>query len=195
MTRRMGKSFAQLLTSSAVLIAVGLAAVGGGSGLMRWRGAVDVRRGGGGRCKTGAALPGAIEGSGGVVISPEGAGLGATFVWETAGFGCWFVWVFTGCAEGEGRMPGVGGPGTVGVVSPVLPAMGWRVAVSLLESCAPYRRDFGTRIKASRRTVRWWASVAAAFRVRKKRYWTMMGARAMKVVARDGSFSRRAQVR
>lgn len=33
-TRRMGNSFAQLLTSNAVLIAVGLAAVGGGSGWM-----------------------------------------------------------------------------------------------------------------------------------------------------------------
>lgn len=34
MTRRMGKSFAQLLTSNAVLIAVGLAGVGGGRGWM-----------------------------------------------------------------------------------------------------------------------------------------------------------------
>lgn len=43
--------------------------------------------------------------------------------------------------------------------------------------------------------MRWCASVAAALRVRKKRYWTTMGARAMNVVAREGSFSRRAQVR
>ena len=33
-TRRIGKSFAQLLTSRAVLMAVGLAAVGGGRGWM-----------------------------------------------------------------------------------------------------------------------------------------------------------------
>lgn len=43
--------------------------------------------------------------------------------------------------------------------------------------------------------MRWCANVAAALSVRKKRYWTMIGARAMKVVAREGSFSRRAQVR
>lgn len=49
-TRRIGKSFAQLLTSRAVLIAAGLAAVGGGRGWMFCRGAVDVRcRGGAGR--------------------------------------------------------------------------------------------------------------------------------------------------
>lgn len=49
-TRRMGKSFAQLLTSRAVLIAVGLAAVGGGRGWMFCGGAIDVRRGGTGCC-------------------------------------------------------------------------------------------------------------------------------------------------
>lgn len=49
-TRRMGKSFAQLLTRRAVLIAVGLAAVGGGRGWMFCGGAVEVRRRGGGRC-------------------------------------------------------------------------------------------------------------------------------------------------
>lgn len=43
--------------------------------------------------------------------------------------------------------------------------------------------------------MRWWASVAAALRLKKKRYWTMMGARERKVVASDGSFSIRAQVR
>lgn len=40
----MGKSFAQLLTSRAVLIAVGLAVEGGGSGWMACRGPVGVRR-------------------------------------------------------------------------------------------------------------------------------------------------------
>ena len=46
-TSRMGKSLAQLLTSRAVLIAAGLAAVGGGRGWMFCSGAVDVRRRGG----------------------------------------------------------------------------------------------------------------------------------------------------
>lgn len=46
-TSRMGKSFAQLLTSRAVLIAAGLAAVGGGRGWMFCSGAVDARRRGG----------------------------------------------------------------------------------------------------------------------------------------------------
>lgn len=50
MTSRIGNSFAQLLTSKAVLIAVGLAAVGGGRGWMFWGGAVEVRREGSGRC-------------------------------------------------------------------------------------------------------------------------------------------------
>jgi hypothetical protein len=48
MTRRMGKSLAQLLTSRAVLIAVGLAGDGGGRGWMLWIGAVEARRRGGG---------------------------------------------------------------------------------------------------------------------------------------------------
>jgi hypothetical protein len=46
-TSRMGKSFAQLLTSNAVLIAAGLAAVGGGRGWMFCSGAVEARRNGG----------------------------------------------------------------------------------------------------------------------------------------------------
>lgn len=65
----------------------------------------------------------------------------------------------------------------------------------LLASGRTWRRDLGTRSEARRRTVRWWASVAAALRLKKKRYWTMMGARERKVVASDGSFSIRAQVR
>jgi hypothetical protein len=48
MTRRIGKSFAQLLTSRAVLMAVGLAGDGGGKGRMLGAGAVDARRRGGG---------------------------------------------------------------------------------------------------------------------------------------------------
>ena len=47
MTRRIGKSFAQLLTSSAVLMAVGLAGAGGGRGWTFVIGAVDARLKGG----------------------------------------------------------------------------------------------------------------------------------------------------
>lgn len=47
MTSKMGKSFAQLLTSRAVLMAVGLAGDGGGRGRTLWTGAVEVRRRGG----------------------------------------------------------------------------------------------------------------------------------------------------
>lgn len=43
-TRRIGNSFAQLLTSNAVLIAVGLAGNGGGSGWTDWPGAAEGRR-------------------------------------------------------------------------------------------------------------------------------------------------------
>lgn len=47
-TRRIGKSFAQLLTKSAVLMAVGLAGAGGGSGCTFRIGAVEARLKGGG---------------------------------------------------------------------------------------------------------------------------------------------------
>lgn len=61
-TRRMGKSLAQLLTRRAVLIAAGLAVVGGGRDWM-FRGAVDVRRSGVGR--------------GGAIVEPRGVGGGS----------------------------------------------------------------------------------------------------------------------
>lgn len=48
MTRRIGKSFAQLLTKRAVLIAVGLGGDGGETDWVLWTGAVDARRKGGG---------------------------------------------------------------------------------------------------------------------------------------------------
>lgn len=48
---------------------------------------------------------------------------------------------------------------------------------------------------ASRRTVRWWASVARALRLRKKKYWMIMGARARKDEADEADFSIRAHVR
>lgn len=48
MTRRIGKSFAQLLTRRAVLMAVGLAGEGGGRGWTFRIGAVDARLKGGG---------------------------------------------------------------------------------------------------------------------------------------------------
>lgn len=49
--------------------------------------------------------------------------------------------------------------------------------------------------EARRRTVRWWARVARAFNVRKKRYWMIIGARERNVVSISGDFSIRAQVR
>jgi hypothetical protein len=99
---------------------------------------------------------------------------------------------FTDVSDGEGRIVGVGGPEGNGVASPALVVVGLALLVG---SGLLYRRDLGTNIEARRRTVRWCASVAAAFKLRKNRYWTMMGARERKVVARDGSFSIRAQVK
>lgn len=175
MTSRIGNSFAQLLTSSAVLIAVGLAAVGGGRGLM-FIGAVEARRRGGG------LLGGRVLwGSDGESASE--LGFGVSF---------WF-WMFSVWDEGEGLIVGVGGPEGKGVVA-WTSVLVWDVDW-LVVSVEPYRWDFGTRIEARRRTVRWCARVASAFKVRKKRYCTMIGVREMNVVARDGSFSRRAQVR
>jgi len=112
--------------------------------------------------------------------------------WLARGFEKFCGCAFTEIADGEGRIVGVGGPEGNGVASPVLVVLGLAL---LLVSGLLYRRDFGTKIEARRRTVRWCASVAAAFKLRKNRYWTMMGARDRKVVARDGSFSIRAQVR
>lgn len=195
-TSRIGKTFAQLLTSNAVLIAVGLAAVGGGRGWIIWSGAVEVRRRGGGRCCWIVWAKG--DGSVGEVRSVE-VGLDGIFAEIfVVGLSSWVDSTGIGCDDGEGRMVGVGGPDGKGVVSPVfVPDVGavMVVVALLLASGPPYRWDFGTRIEASRRTVRWCARVAAALRVRKKRYCTTMGARDMKVVAREGSFSRRAQVR
>lgn len=129
MTSKMGKSFAQLLTRSAVLIAVGLAAVGGGRGRIRCSGAVDVRRGGCGRCGIGAGRLGGVgEGSGGVVIPLDDPGSGVTFVWGVFGF--------TGSDNGDGRMPGVGGPHGVAVASPA-PVLEDGCALLLAPSRAP----------------------------------------------------------
>lgn len=126
-TRRMGKSFAQLLTSSAVLIAVGLAAVGGGRGWMFWIGAVDVRRsGGGGRCGI-VGCCAVDEGSGGEVVSLGKSGFGVSFAaGRPSELNCcaaWFAW-----EGGEGRIVGVGGPEGNGVVSPVVAVvLAWEV--------------------------------------------------------------------
>jgi hypothetical protein len=164
MTRRMGKSFAQLLTSSAVLTAVGLAGEGGGRGWTVWTGPVGVRRSGGG---------GGDEGGG-----------GGAWVCDVAEW-----WLFSafmggggpplalglesllyGCGESRDGLVGLldcgkdGKTGDVGSDGAVVVAR------------AP--RGFGARTEAESRTVRWWASVARAFRLRKKKYWMMMGARA-----------------
>lgn len=106
-------------------MAVGLAAVGGGRGRIRCNGAVDVRRGGCGRCEIGAWRLGIGAGSGGVVTSLVDPGFGDSFVCER----------FTGSDNGEGRMPGVGGPDGMRVVSPT-PGLECGVAVVLVTSCA-----------------------------------------------------------
>jgi hypothetical protein len=127
-TRRMGKSFAQLLTSNAVLIAVGLAAVGGGRGWMFWIGAVDVRRsGGGGRCGIVVWGWAVDEGSGGEVVSLGKKGFGVSFAaGRPSELNCCAAWF--ACEEGEGRIVGVGGPEGKGVVSPgVAVVLAWEV--------------------------------------------------------------------
>lgn len=78
-TRRMGNSLAQLLTRSAVLIAAGLAAVGGGKGWMLCGGAVDARRIGGGRVIRDGPC-GFGDGSIGEVPSAVEPGWGVVFV-------------------------------------------------------------------------------------------------------------------
>lgn len=88
------------------------------------------------------------------------------------------------CGNGEGRIVGVGGPEGRGVVSRVL-----------LLFTPPSQRELGARTEASRRTVRWCARVAAAFKLRKNRYCTTIGARQRKVFASEGDFSMRAQVK
>lgn len=54
---------------------------------------------------------------------------------------------------------------------------------------------FRTIIEAKKRTVRWCTSVAAALRVRKKRYWTTIGAVERGVEEREEDLSMRAHVR
>lgn len=129
-TRRMGKSLAQLLTRRAVLIAVGLAAVGGGRGWMFWGGAVEVRReGSGGGCVAGGAGGGGadwgrgvIDGSAGLISLEEGGLVGVDFGGSAAAPSncCCCAPVFTGGDAVEGLMVGVGGPDGKGVVSAVL---------------------------------------------------------------------------
>jgi len=116
-TSRIGKSFAQLLTSRAVLIAVGLAAVGGGRGRMFWGGAVEARRrGGGGRCDAVMGAPGGRSDGSGEIGSLEG-GLGVILVGSAAAprLSCCCVCVFD-CDGGDALIVGVGGPDGSGVV-------------------------------------------------------------------------------
>lgn len=128
----MGKSFAQLLTRSAVLIAVGLAAVGGGRGWIICGGAVEVRRrGGGGRCGGWMFW---VRGDGSAGEVSLRFGFGVSFAEVVGGPSCWVDRVGMGCDEGEGRMVGVGGPEGKGVVSPVLVPDG---AVLLLIASSP----------------------------------------------------------
>lgn len=53
----------------------------------------------------------------------------------------------------------------------------------------------GTRNEARRRTVRWCATVASVFSVRKNMYWTMIGAVESEDAESESDFSTRAQDR
>lgn len=131
------------------------------------------------------------DGSNALISLEEGALVGVGFGGSVAAPSdacCCCAFLFGGGDDGEGMRVGVGGPDGKGVVSTVL-------VVPVFHSGTPSRRHFGTRIEASWRTVRWCASVVAALSVRKKRYWTMIGARTRNVVGREGCFSRRVQVR
>lgn len=154
-------------------------------------GAVDVRRrGGAGR------VGGPIDGpcGGGERSVGEVTSLWVGLKRVAGGLAGFWACEIVGTPDGEECIVGVGGPEGKGVASPVDFVL--LLVLALLPRSRPlYRRDFGTRIETRRRTVRWCARVAAAFKLRKKRYWTMIGARDRKVVARDGSFSMRAQVR
>lgn len=182
-TRRIGKSFAQLLTNKAVLIAVGVAWDGGGDGWAVCIGVVDARRRGGGSPQNESR---GLEGWRGRWFSTPGsswdglciAALGGLSDDEGAGGGC----CCCVCPK-VGRI-GVEGYETSGV------SVGGTWGVEL--SC--FVRD-GASIDAKRRTVIWWARVASAFKLRKKRYCTMIGARERDVLSMYGDFSIRAQVR
>lgn len=113
-----------------MLIAVGLAAVGGGRGRIFCGGAVEARRRGGGRCGAGMALGGRSDESSGEVGSLE-EGLGFNFKGSAAAprLSCCCVCVF-GCEGGDAMIVGVGGPDGRGVVSPA------PVVLALVDSAA-----------------------------------------------------------
>lgn len=112
MTRRMGKSFAQLLTSKAVLIAVGLAGEGGGRGLMLCAGAVEARRRGGGRVvkdpcgvvggRWWMSLPEALATVDTSLEEPCGVSFGGLSVDAGVGESC--VWLLLVCDGNDGSM-------------------------------------------------------------------------------------------
>lgn len=175
MTRRIGKSFAQLLTSSAVLIALGLAGDGGGRGSTVWTGPFVVRR--------------------------SGFGGGGGEMWFCDVPDCWW---FSPFVDGEGTRLALGfkslldafGEGLDGVAGSLGSGKHGETGVVGFDggdADTPWALE--ARLDAKRRTVRWCASVATAFRLRKKRYCTMIGARVTGDAVRDWDFSMRAQVK
>ena len=118
-------------------------------------GAVDVRRrGGAGR--GGGPINGPCGGgdrSVGEVTSLYELGVGVGLSRLAGGLTGFWVWGFIGTPNGEVCVVGVGGPEGKGVASPVGFVIGLVLALLLL-SGPLYRRDFGTRIEAKRRTVR-----------------------------------------
>lgn len=169
MTRRIGKSFAQLLTNSAVLIAVGLAGVGGGRGWMFREGAVETRRNGGGcrRGEEGAWFPAVLL----VVAVDVPAGRHGDEA-DTNGGSC--------CDSLDGLV-------NVDIVC--------SVTLPLFLPAPRAGTQRGTSMYTNDLTVRWCASVARAFSVRKNKYWTIIGARERKLDVAVADFSIRAQVK
>ena len=124
-TRRIGNSLAQLLTSKAVLIAAGLAAVGGGSDWIFCSGAVDVRRrGGAGRGGAIAVACGVGDGSGTDATSGYGTGVEFGLSGLVGGLVGFCDCAVRGVAEGDGRIVGVDGPDGCGGPSPVWSVLG-----------------------------------------------------------------------
>lgn len=124
-TRRIGNNLAQLLTSRAVLIAAGLAAVGGGSGWIFCKGAVDVRRrGGAGRGGATAVACDEGDGSGGDATSGCETVVGFGLSGLAGGLMRFCECAVTGVADGDGRIVGVDGPERSWAPSPVLRVLG-----------------------------------------------------------------------
>lgn len=182
MTSRIGNNFGQLLTSSAVLIMLGLAGDGGGRGWIIC-GEVDTRRSGGG-------------------IPPGGTGAGGRCALPPLPDVSWAEGERTGFPELEDELAVVAGAGVLLSVDDAgteglagLIVFSFRLWLLASPLGTGEGGGFGTIIEAKKRTVRWCTSVATALSVRKKRYWTTIGAVERGVEEREEDLSIRAHVR